>query len=72
MFDFIKSVENELKTAFIVSGIEVVKAEGGELSVTISKAAGDKCERCWCYSETVGQNHEHPTICKRCASVLGK
>lgn len=72
LFDFIKSVEDELKTAFIVSGIEVVKAEGGELSVTISKAAGDKCERCWCYSETVGQNHEHPTICKRCASVLGK
>lgn len=71
MYDFIKSMEDELKTAFIVSGIDVVRTQG-ELNVTISKAAGEKCERCWCYSETVGQNHEHPTICNRCASVLGK
>lgn len=72
LYDFIKSVEDELKTAFIVSGIDVVKTEGGELSVAISKADGEKCERCWCYSETVGQNHEHPAICNRCAAVLGK
>lgn len=72
LYDFIKSVEDELKTAFIVSGIEVVKAESGELAVTISKAAGEKCERCWCFSESVGENHEHPTICNRCASVLEK
>ena len=68
-YDFIKSVENELQTAFIVSQIEVVKAEG-ELTVAVEKAEGEKCERCWSFSKTVGENSEHPTLCKRCCETL--
>ncbi len=67
--EFIRSVENELAAAFIVS--EVVIEEGeGELQVEVKKADGDKCERCWCYSKTVGKNAEHPTLCARCAEVI--
>jgi len=29
-----------------------------------------KCERCWNYRPTVGQDSLHPTLCDRCARVL--
>ncbi|WP_367619481.1 zinc finger domain-containing protein, partial [Ruminococcus bromii] len=34
------------------------------------KAEGEKCERCWAVSKTVGQCAEHPTICFRCVQNL--
>ena len=67
--EFIKSVENELAAAFIVSEVVIEEADG-ELQVTINKADGEKCERCWCFSKTVGENSEHPTLCARCAGVI--
>ncbi len=70
MYDFIKSVENELAAAFIVSEVIVENADDGELTVTVNKAQGEKCERCWCFSKTVGENSEHPTLCARCAAVI--
>lgn len=70
-YDFIKSVEDELKAAFIVSGIEVVNSEGAtELEVEVSKAEGGKCERCWSYSVTVGEDKDNPCVCARCAGIL--
>ena len=41
-----------------------------DLKVTVKPAAGHKCERCWVYSDTVGQDPEHPTLCTRCAAVV--
>ncbi|MBE6903948.1 MAG: isoleucine--tRNA ligase [Ruminococcaceae bacterium] len=77
LYDFIKSVEKELATAFIVSEIEVINGAEGEykgelenLSVSVLKANGEKCERCWIFSDTVGKNEKHPTLCKRCAEVV--
>ena len=40
------------------------------LTITVSKAAGGKCERCWHYSELVGKDESHPTVCDRCAEAL--
>ncbi|MBR2724822.1 MAG: isoleucine--tRNA ligase [Ruminococcus sp.] len=67
--EFIRFVENELAAAFIVSEVVIEEAEG-ELQVEVQKAGGEKCERCWCYSKTVGENAEHPTLCARCAEVI--
>ena len=39
-------------------------------SVVVEKADGEKCERCWTISETVGTNEVHPTLCVRCAEVV--
>lgn len=69
LFDFVKSVESELKSAFIVSSVEV-KDNGGEFNIEIDLAEGEKCERCWEHSTTVGECAEHPTLCARCAKVL--
>ena len=69
-YDFIKSIENELTTVFIVSKVTVENADVAELTVEVVKAGGEKCERCWAFSETVGECAEHPTLCKRCADIL--
>ena len=66
-------ITDELKTALIVSGISVVKdtdAADNTVSFEVVKAEGEKCERCWGYSVTVGSDCEHPTLCSRCASVV--
>jgi len=38
--------------------------------VKVSKADGEKCERCWKYDVKVGADENHPTVCARCAAVL--
>lgn len=38
--------------------------------ITVSKAEGVKCERCWKYDTEVGKDSAHPTLCSRCAAVL--
>ncbi len=69
-YDFLKSVENELTTVFIVSQVTVENCDVTELTVEAKKASGEKCERCWAISESVGSNNDHPTLCKRCADIL--
>lgn len=79
---FLKKYQSELATIFIVSGVELIETEKGlpegvspgeeikELGVTIRKAPGNKCQRCWIYSETVGESEEHLAICHRCVEVV--
>ena len=66
---FLKKAENELATAFIVSEVEIVE-NSSELEIKIEKAEGEKCERCWVISKTIGENSEHPTLCSRCCENL--
>jgi isoleucyl-tRNA synthetase len=40
-------------------------------TVTVSRARGEKCQRCWKYEESVGKNPDYPDVCSRCATVLG-
>jgi len=46
--------------------------EPGEetLAVSVSKAAGKKCERCWHWETDIGLNPEHPTLCGRCVEAI--
>ena len=41
-----------------------------QTTIYVDKADGEKCERCWSYSESVGQNEKHPTLCSRCADII--
>ena len=67
----------ELAMAFIVSKVEIADGEGeykGDyqgVSITVEKAEGKKCERCWTYSDYVGTDDKHPDLCERCAKVIG-
>jgi len=78
---FLTPVAGDLATILIVSRAEVVtdsQAPSGiyiseeipGLWVEISQAKGDKCERCWIYSEEVGKDGQHPTVCNRCLEVV--
>lgn len=39
-------------------------------AVLVEPATGEKCDRCWTISETVGSNPEHLSLCERCATVV--
>jgi isoleucyl-tRNA synthetase len=62
------SLGDDMKFVFITSAIEL-KA-GDALSVSATSSKDVKCERCWHYTDDIGQNAEHPTICGRCISNL--
>lgn len=74
-YEFLQTVPN-LASIFIVSKANLVQGGEGEykgeqaVSVTVRHASGEKCSRCWMYSDTVGTNAEHPCLCARCAEVL--
>ena len=68
-FDRYSALAEQFKDILIVSGVEVEKS-GAETSFEVVKADGEKCERCWCYSKYVGTNHDHPTLCERCAIAI--
>ncbi|SCI67220.1 Isoleucine--tRNA ligase [uncultured Flavonifractor sp.] len=59
-----------LADLFIVSQVEITV--GSELAVSVSEAAGQKCERCWKHHPLVGADMAHPTLCPRCAGVIAK
>jgi isoleucyl-tRNA synthetase len=73
--------EDMLPTIFIVSQVELhslgdaaqgnIVAEDGHVSITVGRADGEKCKRCWNYSTTVGESAQHPSICGRCVDELG-
>ncbi len=70
----------QLPGLFIVSQVELINAGAGEfksetvpsLEVTVQRADGKKCERCWNYSTRVGENARYPTICERCSEAIAE
>jgi isoleucyl-tRNA synthetase len=40
------------------------------IAVVVAPAEGEKCERCWKVLPEVGQHHDHPTLCDRCAEAV--
>lgn len=52
----------------IVSEMTVEKGES--FSVTAQKSPHPKCQRCWNYWPSVGQNADHPDLCARCIDVV--
>jgi len=73
--------EEDLRALCIVSGLRVQKggalqdafesAEMPGLKVAVAKAGGEKCQRCWVFSDQLGRDANHPKICPRCLANLG-
>jgi len=42
------------------------------VDVLVEKHPGEKCERCWVSTDTVGEDADHPELCSRCASIVKK
>ena len=59
-----------LRELLNVSQLEIKPEGQAALAITVSKAAGEKCERCWHWETDVGSQPEHPTICSRCVKAV--
>lgn len=73
----------DLDKIFIVSGVSMTVGEPNEngyleleeipgVWVKVEPAGGNKCERCWVFSPTVGEDATHQTLCKRCLDVINQ
>ena len=74
---------DELRYFFLVSQVELIEdldqikslkyqSESELFYIGVVKAEGEKCDRCWNYSTTVGDFIDDPTICDRCHSAISK
>ena len=81
IFEFLRRYERDLNMIFIVSDTtllntnnipaEAFKSKEIEgLAILVSRAKGEKCERCWNYSPSVGTDKMHPRICNRCVTAV--
>jgi len=55
----------------IVSEVKTQKG-AGEATIAAQKSSYNKCQRCWNYWPSVGEDNEHPDLCKRCIEVTSK
>ena len=72
----LEQLGNELRFVLITSKAEVkaladkpadvVAGELEGIAVSVARSNGEKCPRCWHYSDKIGVNPEHPTLCPRC------
>lgn len=78
-YGFLRAAQDELRTIAIVSQLAVAplgtpQPEGavtdGDITVSVRRAAGVKCARCWVYTEAAGQGSVSPGLCVRCAEVV--
>lgn len=77
--DLLKAYKDFLPTLFIVSAVELsderledsyLSPEIEGLQIKVIKAPGEKCQRCWNWSESVGSFSGSPDICEKCYRVL--
>ena len=41
-----------------------------DIRIKVGRAVGNKCQRCWNFSVTVGSDDDNPDLCGRCISVM--
>ncbi len=70
LYPLLERYASELPSLFIVSQVDLDCADGPGLRVTVERAAGGKCERCWKYTGDIGSDARFPTICGPCAEAV--
>ena len=71
--EFLENVGETLTLIFIVSKVNIIQFPADskeELRIVVKCAHGEKCVRCWNWSESVGKNKQHPELCSRCVEVM--
>ena len=71
-------LEDELRFVLITSGAKVevvteapegvIATEIDGLWLTVAPSTGTKCERCWHFTDDVGQNEKYDDLCGRCVT----
>ena len=70
LLPLLQGYADQLPGLFIVSEVALEASEGVDLGVTVERATGTKCERCWKYTHDVGAVSAFPTLCARCAAAV--
>ena len=76
--EFLRSFGEGLHFLFITSAVDLGPAGDGAirstdvpgLAVGVEPAAGSKCERCWNFTEDIGDDKDWPDVCARCATSI--
>jgi len=68
--DLVKPHQDAVRELLNVSQLEIQFNGDASTSVSVSKADGQKCERCWHWETDIGSTPEHPTICGRCVKAV--
>jgi isoleucyl-tRNA synthetase len=66
----LRQYEADLPMFFIVSQVAVEPAAGEEVTVTVSRADGEKCQRCWRVVPDVSHVDGSDGLCSRCIAAL--
>jgi isoleucyl-tRNA synthetase len=74
---FLEPSISALPTLFIVSAVALKVRPAGEagasgLTITIDRADGVKCERCWRYVTSVSSDPAWAGLCERCQNALAE
>jgi len=69
--------EVEFRTATAASDVDAGRTRDTEpaandVSVTVSRADGVRCDRCWRYVPSVSSDPAHPGVCDRCEDALAQ
>ena len=76
---FLEGYAAELPEIFIVSKVTFADTLAADryqsdalpgVEILVAAAPGEKCERCWHYSEQLGTDPQHPTICPACTGAV--
>ena len=69
--ELLESVREDLAMLFIVSQLELEPAagEGPDVEVTVTRAEGEKCARCWRIVPATSQAPETAGLCDRCVAA---
>ncbi|HAW78044.1 MAG TPA: isoleucine--tRNA ligase, partial [Alteromonas australica] len=80
LYNVLVKLEDELRFVLITSGATLTKVDSApegakETSVdglwlTVGKASGEKCVRCWHHREDVGSHEGHEALCGRCVTNI--
>jgi isoleucyl-tRNA synthetase len=68
----LEAYRDDLPMLLIVSQLELVRAdgEGPDLEVSVARAEGDRCPRCWRTVPAVSTEPETLGLCERCIAAL--
>ena len=71
-FQIAQDHHEDLRELINVSQLSLNEGESEHLEIAVSKAAGEKCERCWRWETSVGSHSEHVTLCTRCVEAISQ
>ncbi|MEN9829951.1 MAG: hypothetical protein RLZZ409_689 [Pseudomonadota bacterium] len=68
--ELLASLQSELRFVMMTSAAEVRAHAADQIEVLVSPSIHQKCGRCWHFSDSVGQQASHPSLCARCVTNL--